>query len=1259
MKRRSPRVEVASLGSVVAELILFTTLLHPLMATFPVHVLADPGWVVETVDRGEGDVGLYSSIAIDSNGNPHISYFDETCGTVKYARFTGTQWEMETIERVDYATMQGFGWIEFHTSIALDSSDHPHISYNLAFVNPSEGHLRYAEWTGSAWSIQTVDSRGSSGYAEHSSLDLDSTDKPHISYRGEGEIMYAHWTGSNWDIETVGPETPDSTSLVVDSEDNPHILYCDRDNNYLLYARKISDTWVTEAVDSDSDNEFSSFDLDNYDNPHVVFSNHAPSFIGFTYATKTEGSWDYEPIDTAPDTSIDRNSLVLDSSNIPHICYVSYTTGVGYALRYATLNGATWDTDILVTSPDSFDYPSIALSQVNHPSISYAFDAEKVGRNFGYNYCLSYVAWTGTLWNNEIVDAGQGKVGKYSSMVIDSNDYKHISYYDEYHGDVKYAYGTIGDWELDVADEIFSINMGTVHYDDVGQWTSIALDSSEQPHLSYTAPSPDYGYHKLVRYAHRDGAVWDAETIPHYQNGDYTSIALDQNDDPRISFFRGSGGYANYELAYAIWTGTDWSFEVVDSGGTGWYSSLVFDGSYNPHIGYYDSTNKDLKYARWTGTEWHTEFVDTVEDVGSHTSLALDGSSNPHISYYDYTNEDLKYARWTGTEWQIEVVDSEGNVGTYTSIALDSADVPYISYYDDTNKDLKITTYGVNDPPVADSNGPYTGTEGTPVTFDASGSYDLDGTIVLYEWDWNSDTVYDESSVTPTTSHTWGDDASATITLRVTDNKGETDTDTTSVTVTNVPPLADAGSDFKVNEGEAASFSGAFTDPGWLDTHTGEWDFAGLGTSTLQNPKFTFMDDGVYTVTLTMTDDDGGVGQDVLEAIVLDLAPMAEFNWSPEPQDEGSPIQFNDLSTSFPDTIVSWSWNFAGLGSSADPNPTFAFTDDGVHAVSLTVTDEDGSTDTVRHDVTVVALGPTAAFTWSPEPQNEGSPIQFTDESTSHPNTIVSWSWDFAGLGASSLQNPKFTFMDDGFYTVYLTVTDDDGSTDTVSHDVTVVDLGPTAAFTWSPEPQNEGSPIQFTDLSTSYPDTIVSWSWDFAGLGILTLQNPKFAFMDDGVYTVTLTVTDHDGSIDMINHDVTVSPNIATIIVEKKVEWGIDSQYVNHPVFEITLGPQIQFWLGPGEPQTFELEAGTYSISEESGGWSTRVLVHGGSIDYEIEGCSVDVKIEKGETITVTFVNRPPDFVIPETTLGTIASLAIMLIIYLLQNKRLLFKTH
>jgi PKD repeat protein len=165
---------------------------------------------------------------------------------------------------------------------------------------------------------------------------------------------------------------------------------------------------------------------------------------------------------------------------------------------------------------------------------------------------------------------------------------------------------------------------------------------------------------------------------------------------------------------------------------------------------------------------------------------------------------------------------------------------------------------------------------------------------------------------------------------------------------------------------------------------------------------------------------------------------------------------------------------------------------------------------------------PVADFSFSPEQQNEGSPIQFTDLSTLYLDNTASWNWDFGGLGTSSEQNPTFTFMDDGVYTVTLTVTND-GSTDVVSHVVTVLDLAPVAAFAWNPEQQGEGSPIQFTDLSNSYPDNIISWNWDFDGLGASSEQNPTFTFMNDGTYTVSLTVTDEDGSTATISYDVTI----------------------------------------------------------------------------------------------------------------------------------------
>lgn len=72
-------------------------------------------------------------------------------------------------------TVDSTGVVGGHSSIALDSSGKPHISY-YAFTNG----LRYAKWTGSAWSIATVDSTGDAGATN--SLTLDTKGKPHISY---------------------------------------------------------------------------------------------------------------------------------------------------------------------------------------------------------------------------------------------------------------------------------------------------------------------------------------------------------------------------------------------------------------------------------------------------------------------------------------------------------------------------------------------------------------------------------------------------------------------------------------------------------------------------------------------------------------------------------------------------------------------------------------------------------------------------------------------------------------------------------------------------------------------------------------------------------------------------------------------------------------------------------------------------------------------------------------------------------------------
>jgi PKD repeat protein len=156
---------------------------------------------------------------------------------------------------------------------------------------------------------------------------------------------------------------------------------------------------------------------------------------------------------------------------------------------------------------------------------------------------------------------------------------------------------------------------------------------------------------------------------------------------------------------------------------------------------------------------------------------------------------------------------------------------------------------------------------------DGSGSFDAeqDNNPLSYAWDLDEDGQFDDATgIQPDFSAAGLDGPDFyLIGLQVTDVGGLTDEDFSTLTVNNVAPQVEAGADLTAVIGSAVSFAGAFTDQGVPDTHTILWDFGdGEMASDTLTPTHVFEALGMFTVTLTVTDDDDDAGLDTLVVTV-------------------------------------------------------------------------------------------------------------------------------------------------------------------------------------------------------------------------------------------------------------------------------------------------------------------------------------------------------------------------------------------------------
>ncbi len=367
------------------------------------------------------------------------------------------------------------------------------------------------------------------------------------------------------------------------------------------------------------------------------------------------------------------------------------------------------------------------------------------------------------------------------------------------------------------------------------------------------------------------------------------------------------------------------------------------------------------------------------------------------------------------------------------------------------------------------------------------------GESAIVDWDW--DFGDGSSGTTGAPTHTYDIAGTYTVSLTVTDTHGLSDSHADDVTVQldDLPQAPVADFVFEA-DGLSITVTDASTDDGsvvsWL------WDFGDGNGSALQNATHPYAGAGTYSITLTVTDDDGLEDTATAEVVIVSgdqpAPPVASFFF----EVEFLTVEFTDSSTD-EGTINEWLWDFGDGTTSTEQNPTHVYAGAGEYVVVLTVTDNDALSSSTTQQVSVedlpADLPPTAAFVFS----TDANVVTFTDQSTDPDGVITSWLWAFGDGSTSEEQHPVYTFAEASTYEVELTVTDDSGLTDVIGKTVTINDdTAEDGAFVEEGGQvvmEAEHHTLQFSNLETL--DTWTQTVYDTAQPSVVAMQ----ALEDDG----------------------------------------------------------------------------------------------------------------------------------------------------------------
>lgn len=611
------------------------------------------------------------------------------------------------------------------------------------------------------------------------------------------------------------------------------------------------------------------------------------------------------------------------------------------------------------------------------------------------------------------------------------------------------------------------------------------------------------------------------------------AVQLFENGNIRMLWsdvtFEGSGG-SSYSAGLSATVG-------IDGGSTtGYYTQLSSSSAaYLTASKVVEFIHPDnMPVAALAGGSFSTEGGTVNIDAGTSTP-----SSGLSYSFDCETDGTYEVTDSSTSEYDCPYDDD----GSYTA----TVEVEYLTYTDTATRSVTISN--VDPDPVSwfatTTGSATTGATVDDIVFDGIDEGDVDSVSVACDFDdvasdtievtidWDDGTTDTTSNYT-VVSHTYDDEGTYTVSCIGSDEDGGESSDlitslgySLTVEVENVAPSIASVSAAGADEGVAASFVASVSDPG-SDTLSYAWTFGDGATGTGASASHTYADSGSYAWTLRVSDGDGGVATTSGTVVITDDAPSLTALSLPTVA-EGSAATLGATVTAWSGDTLTYAWTFGDGATGTGAAPSHSWEENGSYTVSLVVTDDEGSTTSLSSTMTVTNANPVASF--SASVADEGAVSTFYGGATdAGVADTFTYSWDFGDGSIDSGETAWHTFTNDGKYTVTLTVTDDDGGTDTEVQVITVGNTAPVLTSASGDAALVEGDAGTYTASATDEGADVLSYTWDFDDGTTATGSTVSHAWIQDGTYSVVVTADDGLDS-DSTTVTVTVSNGAPSIV--------------------------------------------------------------------------------------------------------------------------------